>query len=94
MVVQYIEGLTREAFDDDMKTQDAVIRRIEIIGEAAKRLTSAAVSELPGVDWKDIRGMRDHVVHRYWDIDLDEVWTAAKRDVPALIAAVEAFLLA
>ena len=93
LIVQYVEGFTRQTFDDDMKTQDAVIRRIEIIGEAAKRLTSAAASELPSVDWKAIRGMRDHVVHRYWDVDLDEVWTAAKTEVPALIVAVEGFLL-
>ena len=94
LIVQYVEGITHEAFDSDTKTQDAVIRRIEIIGEAAKRLTSAVASELPSVDWAAIRGMRDHIVHRYWDVDLDVVWTAANRDVPALIVAVEGFLLA
>ena len=94
LIVQYVDGFTPETFGRDTKTQDAVIRRIEIIGEAAKRLTRAAVAELPTVDWGAMRGMRDRIVHRYWDVDLDKVWAAAEADVPALIVAVEGFLLA
>jgi uncharacterized protein with HEPN domain len=94
LVVQYIEGLTRDMFENDTKTQDAVIRRIEIIGEAAKRLTSAALVELPAIDWVAMRGMRDHIVHRYWEVDLEKVWSTARNDVPSLIRALEGFLLA
>lgn len=94
LVGAYIEGLTREAFRNDTKTQDAVIRRIEVIGEAAKRLTGAALIELPAIDWRAIRGMRDRVIHRYWDVELDKVWDTATDDMQPLIASLEAFLLA
>jgi uncharacterized protein with HEPN domain len=61
---------------------------------ALKRLTGAALAELAGVDWGAIRGMRDRVIHRYWEIDLEKVWSTAKNDMPPLIATLEGFLQA
>ncbi len=64
----------RDAFMADRKTQDAVIRNLEIIGEAVKRLSPSLTNAHPGVPWRQIAGMRDKLVHDYFGVDLDLVW--------------------
>ena len=85
----YVHGLHRAAFDRDPKTQDAVIRQIEIVGEAAKNLSPEFREACPIDDWRKIAGMRDKVSHRYWKADLDLVWEVAKKRVRQLAAALE-----
>lgn len=72
--------------------QDAVIRNVEVIGEAAKRVTAATRTRLPELDWKAICGMRDVLIHDYIGVDLDEVWNVASSRIPELQAALEQFL--
>lgn len=72
------------AFAADRKTQDAVIRNLEIIGEAVKRLSTSLTSTHTDVPWRRIAGMRDKLVHDYFGVDLELVWGVVERELPAL----------
>lgn len=89
---QYAEGMTRERFDGDEKTQDAVFRRIEVIGEAVKKLPLDFRDQYPGVPWRDIAGMRDVVIHHYRFVNLNETRRVIHDDLPKLEAQVEQIL--
>ena len=80
----FVAGMTFEQFDADIKTQYAVVRAIEIMGEATKRLPRAIRSRYPGVPWKDMAGMRDRIIHGYDNVNLRIVWDVAKRDIPQI----------
>ena len=82
----------REAFMASEQLQDAVIRNVEVIGEAAKRVSPESRGRLPQLDWKAICGMRDVLIHDYIGPDLDEVWNVASSRIPELEAALEQFL--
>lgn len=85
LAMGFVEGMTYDAFVVDEKTQAAVIREIEIIGEAAGRVSTAfAVShrELP---WREMVSMRNRMIHGYEDISLRIVWEAVRVNIPALI---------
>ena len=76
-VASYIKGKDSEAFAADQQLQDAVIRRIEIMGEAVKNLEGELRAEHPEVPWSRIAGMRDKVIHDYMGVDAELVWTVA-----------------
>jgi uncharacterized protein with HEPN domain len=78
----------REGFFGSSQAQDAVIRRLEIIGEAVKRLSVGARRNRPQIPWKEIAGMRDVLIHDYMGVDLAAVWEATQQDLPALRRAV------
>ena len=83
-VGEYIRDLDWETFKDAVMTQDAVLRRITIIGEATKSLPDHVRSRYPEVPWKDIAGMRDKLVHDYLGVKLKRVWKVCNEDLPAL----------
>lgn len=83
-IAEYTEGVNQEAFLRNRLLQDAVVRRIEIIGEAANQLPQETKDQAPGVPWADIVGMRHRVIHGYFGVRLDRVWEVVERDVPAL----------
>ena len=83
-IEQYLQGMTEEAFSLNTMVQDAVIRQIEIIGEATKRLSSNLRSETPQVPWQDIAGMQDKLIHEYFGVDMEQVWLTAVNDIPYL----------
>lgn len=90
-IFSYVE----DGYDDFMgatKTQDAVIRKLQIMAESTLRLPDDLKSQHPEVNWKDIRGFRNVVVHDYTDVDLNEVWKIVKNDLPVLKTAVEAMM--
>lgn len=82
----------RDAFMESEEMQDAVIRNVEVIGEAAKRVSTATRTRLISLDWKSICGMRDVLIHDYIGVDLDEVWNVAFFRIPELQATLEQFL--
>lgn len=81
-------GAGRTAFLADGKTQDAVVRNIEVIGEATKNLSPEIRDANPDIPWKRIAGMRDRVIHAYFGVDLDLVWEVVEDHLPALLARV------
>lgn len=74
----------REAFGQDTMFQDAVMRRLEIVGEASKKVSSAAREQDAGIPWKRTCGLRDVLIHGYAGIDLEIVWNVAIHDLPPL----------
>jgi uncharacterized protein with HEPN domain len=82
----------KDAFMESEVFQDAVIRNVEVIGEAAKRVSAGTRGSLAQMDWKAICGMRDVLIHDYIGVDLDEVWNVASSRIPELQAVLEQFL--
>jgi len=81
---QYVEGTTRERFLDSTQLQDAVIRRIEIIGEAIKNVPPQMKDRYPDIPWKRIAGMRDILIHEYFGVDLNLTWKVATAELDEL----------
>lgn len=89
LALSYVEGVTHEAFMDDTMRQDAVVRELLIVGEAAKRLSDEFKASHTDIPWRQMAGMRDILVHAYDHVDLDEVWRVATDELRDLIEAVE-----
>jgi uncharacterized protein with HEPN domain len=80
----YVAGFTREQFGTDRKTVDAVVRNLEVIGEAVKALPTDVRDQAPDVEWQKIAGFRDVLIHAYFGIDLDIVWQVVTDRIPEL----------
>jgi uncharacterized protein with HEPN domain len=90
--IETYTALGRDAFMQERMRQDAVIRKLEIIGEAVKHLGAETTSRRPEIQWKQIAGMRDRLMHAYFGVDLALVWRVVERDLTALKNAVLALL--
>ena len=91
-IAAYVQGMTYEAFVQDTKTQDAVIRNLEIVGEAAKNLSEELRAAYPILPWKSMAGARDRLIHHYFGVNLDIVWqivTSELRHVASALDAIE-----
>ena len=82
-IEEFIKGMTFENFQDDEKTIFAVIRALEIMGEAAKKMPQSVRNKHPQIPWREISGMRDKLIHGYFGVDLKVVWDTVKKDIPA-----------
>ena len=82
--MDFIRGMSYEEFVKDTKTVYAVIRAIEIIGEAVKNIPEDVRSKYPEIPWRAMAGMRDKVIHAYFGVKLERVWEVVKRDIPNL----------
>lgn len=91
-IANFINGVSKEEFESDYEKQSAVIRQFEIIGEAASKLTSEFTKQHNEIDWSKVVGMRHKMIHDYFDVDVNIVWTTALDDVPPLKEAVEKVL--
>jgi uncharacterized protein with HEPN domain len=88
----YVEKLSYEEFLNDMKTQDAVVRNLEIIGEAIKNISEELKKKYPRIPWKDLAGVRDKLIHHYFGVNLDIVWNIIKQELPNVLSQFEEIL--
>jgi uncharacterized protein with HEPN domain len=87
-IESFISTGGRHGFMADRKTQSAVLRQLEILGEAVKNLSPALVANQPTVPWRQIAGTQARLIHAYFKVDLDAVWAMIEQDLPALREAV------
>ncbi len=83
-IEEYTNNVNSETFPRNNLLQDGVIRQIEIIGEATKRLSKDIRKQYSKIPWKDIAGMRDKLIHGYFGVDVDAVWDTVQKDIPSL----------
>ncbi|MFH1777873.1 MAG: DUF86 domain-containing protein [Candidatus Omnitrophota bacterium] len=81
---EFTKGITFDEFKQDKKTINAVLRSIEVMGEAVKNIPTQLKEKHPNVPWKKISGMRDKLIHEYLGVDLEVVWETVKNDLPSL----------
>lgn len=82
----------REAFFTEPMRQDAILRKLEVIGQAVKNLSEVSKSRQPHIPWKQIAGMRDKVIHDYFGVNLEIVWAVVENELPKLRSAILALL--
>lgn len=91
-IERYIAGVEYEGFCSDSMRYDAVVRNIEIIGEASRQLPDSVTAAMPEIAWRKIMGMRNILAHAYFGIDVDIVWDVAVHEVPRLKVTAQRYL--
>ncbi len=91
-IEEFVEDMNYEEFLEDVKTQYAVVRALEIIGEAVKNISDKLKKKHPEIPWKSIAGMRDKLIHAYFGVDWEVVWLTVKKDVPRIKSVFEKLL--
>ena len=84
LIEGYLKGKTYEEFEENQMLQDAVIRELEIVGEATKSLSQEFREKYPDIPWRQMAGMRDKLIHGYFGVDVGAVWDTATEDIPSL----------
>jgi uncharacterized protein with HEPN domain len=91
-ILRFTAGLSQSDLIGDERTYDAVVRNLEIIGEAAKHVSEDLRRQLPGIEWRKAAGLRDMLAHAYFGIDNDILWDVVQNKLPQLAAAIDVFL--
>lgn len=91
-VRRFAEGRQREDLDTDEMLAFAIVRGLEVIGEAASQVSAAGRAACPDLPWASIIGMRHRLIHAYFEVDLDRVWDTVTDSIPPVIAALENLL--
>jgi len=89
LVLEFVRDVAWDDFEEDVMRQSAVMKQLEVVGEAAKRIADKFRADHPAIPWRKMAGMRDVLVHAYDHVDLDEVWNAATVAVPELLQMLE-----
>ncbi len=92
-IQKYVSGMTYEDFENDERTVDAVLRNLEIIGEAARNIPSEFRVKYPDIPWRRIVGLRNVVIHEYFGVDLENIWEIVKNDLPDLKQKIKTLLI-
>jgi uncharacterized protein with HEPN domain len=87
LIASYTEQISKDEFIQNVQLQDAVIRRLLVIAEAARRVSDTTRQERLDISWAEINGMRNRLVHEYDDVDFDIVWDVVQNGIPSLITA-------
>lgn len=90
--ISFIEGKSREELNDNRMLVLSIIKDVEIIGEAALKLTSTTKEKYPTIPWQDIIWMRNRLIHGYFDVDLDIVWNTVITDLPDLLVKLKSII--
>ena len=91
-ILDYTAGMSWETFIVDYKTQDAVVRNLEIIGEATKNISDDLRNQHPAIPWKSMSGTRDRLMHHYFGINQEIVWQIVLQDLPSLLKQIDDLL--
>jgi len=83
-IEEYLDGINENEFYQNSEKQDAVLRRLEIIGEAVKHISDDIRNEYDQIPWRKIAGMRDIIIHEYFGVTLSMIWVVTQRDLPDL----------
>lgn len=94
MIEEYTRGLSEDTFLEDRRTQDAVVRRLEIIGEAVRKLPEDTKNLASEAAWRQIMAMRNILIHEYFGVDLKLVWRVVEKDLPVFKKQIETLLKA
>lgn len=92
IIEKHVKGINKEKFSKNLMIQDAIIRRVEIIGEAAKNLSAEFKKKHKTVEWREIMGMRDKLIHDYFGVNIGVVWKTSNEDIPVLKKQIEKLL--
>ncbi len=92
LIKEYIKNMDFDNFKEDRKTVDAVVRNLEIIGEASKYIPDNVKNRFQKVDWKGILGLRNRIAHEYFGVSLEIVWNIVKQELPTLEEQMEEIL--
>ena len=90
--LSFVQGRSRDELDENRMLVLSLVKDVEIIGEAAYRISEAARGDLPSIPWADVIGMRHRLIHAYFDINLDVLWQTLVEDLPELISLIEPVL--
>lgn len=88
-VMGFVKDYSFEDLKEDNKTVHAVVRAIEVIGEAAAKISAEYKNTHPDIPWEQIIGMRNHLIHVYFDVDYQTIWKTLEYDIPSLIEMIE-----
>jgi uncharacterized protein with HEPN domain len=89
LIASYTDQISKDEFIQNVQLQDAVIRRLLVIAEAARRVSEITRQERFDISWSEMNGMRNRLVHEYDDVDFDIVWDVVQNEIPSLITALK-----
>lgn len=89
LIEEYTKNISHEQFKKDLKIQDAIVRRLEIIGEASKRIPKSVREANKHIDWESFSKYRNFIIHSYFEASLNRIWIMIKEDIPQLKEAFE-----
>lgn len=92
-ISDYLSEISYSEFLESEMAQDAVIRKLQVIGEATKKISKEFRIKYPNVPWKEIAGMRDKLIHDYFDVDMGVVWNTAKIEIPDLLKIISEIII-